>query len=73
MAINCTGRPATVALTGGQDRGHHQELGPLPGRVGEHRCEGGEYGYNGIGQGERGRAFSSKVGSGQLALSLYFF
>ena len=46
------------ALTRGQDRAHQQYLGFPPGRVGKQRCEGNEYGYNGIGQGEHGWAFS---------------
>ena len=45
-----------------------------PSRAGKQRCEGNENGCNGIGQGDHGCwAFPSKVGSGQLALPLYFF
>ena len=61
------------ALSWSQDRTHQQELGFLPGWIGEQRCEGKENGYNGRGQGEHGRAFPSKVGSGQLTLPVYFF
>ncbi len=46
------------ALTRGQDRAHQQYLGFPPGRVGKQRCEGNEYGYNGIGQGKHSWAFS---------------
>ena len=46
------------ALTRGQDRAHQQHLGFPPGWVGKQRCEGKEQGYNGIGQGEHGWAFS---------------
>ena len=60
------------ALARGQDRAHQQHLGFPPGWVGKQRCEGNEYGYNDIGQGEHGWAFLWKVGSGQLTLSLYF-
>ena len=60
------------ALARGQDRTHQQHLGFPPGWVGKQRCEGNEYGYNDIGQGEHGWAFLWKVGSGQLTLSLYF-
>ena len=61
------------ALARSQDRAHQQQLSLLPGRVGEQRCGGGEYRYNGVGQGEHGWTFPSKVGSGQLTRSLYFF
>ena len=46
------------ALTRGQDRAHQQYLGFPPGRVGKQRCEGNEYGYNGIGQRKHSWAFS---------------
>ena len=61
------------ALTRRQDRADQQQLRFPPGWAGEQRCEGNEYGYNGIGRGEHGWTFPSKVGSGQLTLSLYFF
>ena len=60
------------ALARGQYRPEQQHLGFPPGRVGKQRCEGNEYGYNDIGQGEHGWAFLWKVGSGQLTLSLCF-
>ena len=41
-----------------QDRAAQQQLGFLPGWTGEQRSEGNENGYNGIGQGEHGWAFS---------------
>ena len=46
------------ALSRGQDRADQQQLGFLPGWTGEQRSEGNENGYNGIGQGEHGWAFS---------------
>ena len=64
------------ALTRGQDRAHQQYLGFPPGRVGKQRCEGNEYGYNGIGQ-ALGRVSIAgplvRFWSGQLTLSLYLF
>ena len=68
------------ALARGQYRPEQQHLGfppslpsaPTGGRVAKQRCEGNEYGYNDIGQGEHGWAFLWKVGSGQLTLSLCF-
>ena len=60
------------ALTRGQDRSHQQELGLLPGRVGEQRGEGKQNGYNGIGQGEHGWAFCEKWGQASLPC-LYTF
>ena len=47
-------RRGDSALAWGQDRTHQQELGFLPGRIGEQHCEGNENGYNGNGQGEHG-------------------
>ena len=46
------------ALARGQDRAHQQHLCFPPSRPAEQRCEGNEDGYNSIGQGERGWAFS---------------
>ena len=61
------------ALARGQDRADQQQLCLPPSWAGEQRCERKENGYNGVGQGEHGRAFPSKVGAGQLTLSFYFF
>lgn len=60
------------ALTRGQDHTHQQQLGFLPGRVGEQHCEGGEYRYNDIGQGEHGWTFREKSGQHRLPC-LYTF
>ena len=46
------------ALARGQDRAHQQHLGFPPSWTGKQRCEGNEQGYNGIGPGEQGWAFS---------------
>ena len=67
-AAHHTQRRGHGALARGEDRADQQQLGFPPGRVGEQRCEGNEYGYNDIGQGEHGWAFLWKVGSGQLTL-----
>ena len=61
-AAHDTQRRGDSALTRGQDRAHQQQLGLLPSRVGEQRCEGGEDRCNGVGQGEHGWVFPSKVG-----------
>ena len=53
-----TERRGNGALARGQDRADQQHLGFPPGWVAEQRCEGNEYGCNGIGQGEHGWAFS---------------
>ena len=57
-AAHHTQRRGHGALTRRQDRAQQQQLGFLPGRVGEQHCEGQENGYNGIGQGEHGWTFS---------------
>ena len=46
------------ALARGQNGAHQQDLSFPPSRVGEQHCEGSEYGYNGVGQGEHGWTFS---------------
>ena len=51
-----------VPLARCQDRVHQQQLGLPPSWVREQRCEGSEYGHNGIGQGEYGWALSVQSG-----------
>ena len=46
------------ALARGQDRAYQQHLCFPPSRAAEQCCEGNEYGYNCIGRGEHGSAFS---------------
>ena len=65
-------RRGNRALARGQYRPEQQHLGFPPGWVGKQRCEGNEYGYNGIGQGEHGWAFREKWGQASLPC-LYAF
>ena len=60
------------ALARGQYRADQQDLGFQPGRAAKQRCEGIEYGYNGIGQGEHGWTFREKCGLASLPC-LYTF
>ena len=59
-------------LTRRQDRADQQQLRFPPGWAGEQRCEGNEYGYNGIGRGEHGWTFREKWGQARLPC-LYTF
>ncbi len=56
-ASHDTERRGHGRLSWGQDRADQQELGFLPGRVGEQGCKGKKDGYNGIGQDEHGWTF----------------
>ena len=57
-AAHDTERRRHGALTRDEDRIHQQHLGLWPAWAAEQRYEGIENGYNGIGQGEHGLAFS---------------
>ena len=60
------------ALARDRDRAYQQHLCFPPSRAAEQCCEGNEYGYNCIGRGEHGSAFSD-IWIGPLTQSLYFF